>query len=100
MFRWRSKLLFILIVYFAGFATAVYFLAPVDEEMTASGNSGESYQHRQFNTDQHRQFDTEQFAQVTSARLHKFFSFAGDKASEVSELIKEKLAESRKVSGK
>ncbi len=87
MFRWRSKLLFILIVYFAGFATAVYFLAPVDEEMTASGNSGESYLHRQF--------DTELFAQVTSARLHKFFSFAGDKASEVSELIKEKLAESR-----
>lgn len=92
MFRWRSKLLFILIVYFAGFATAVYFLAPVDEEMTASGNSGESYMHRQF--------DTEQFTQVTSDRLHKFFSFAGDKASEVSELIKEKLAESRKVSGK
>ena len=76
-----------LIVYFAGFATAVYFLAPVDEEMTASGNSGESYMQRQF--------DTEQFAQITSARLHEFFSFAGDKASEVSELIKEKLAESR-----
>ncbi len=87
MSRWRSKLLFILIVYFAGFATAVYFLAPVDEEMTASGNSGESYRQRQF--------DTEQFAQATSARLHEFFSFAGDKASEVSELIKEKLAESR-----
>ncbi len=92
MSRWRSKLLFILIVYFAGFATAVYFLAPVDEEMTASVNSGESYMLRQF--------DTEQFAQATSVRLHEFFSFAGDKASEVSELIKEKLAESRKVSGK
>ena len=87
MFRWRSKLLFMLIVYFAGFATAVYFLAPVDEEMTASGNSDESYSLRQF--------DTEQFAQATSARLHEFFSFAGDKASEVSELIKEKLAEGR-----
>ncbi len=79
MFRWRSKLLFMLIVYFAGFATAVYFLAPVDEEMTASGNSGESYMQRQF--------DTEQFAQATSARLHDIFIFAGDKASQVSELI-------------
>ena len=87
MFRWRTKLLFILIVYFAGFATAVYFLAPVDEEMAAFGNSDESYSHRQFNK--------EQFAQATSARLHEFFSFAGDKASEVSELVKEKLAEGR-----
>ena len=93
MFRWRSKLLFILIVYFAGFATAVYFLAPVDEEMAASVNSNESY--RSDESYQHRQFDTEQFAQATSARLHEFFSFAGDKASEVSELIKEKLAEGR-----
>lgn len=87
MSRWRSKLFFILIVYFAGFATAVYFLAPVDEEMTASGSSGESYMHRQF--------DTEQFAKATSMRLHEFFSFAGDKASEVSGLVKEKLAQSR-----
>lgn len=87
MFRWRSKLLFMLIVYFAGFATAVYFLAPADEEMTSSRNFNESYRHRQL--------DTEQFAKTTSVRLHKLFSFAGDKASEVSELIKEKLAESR-----
>lgn len=25
---WRSKLLFLLVVYFAGFATAIYYLAP------------------------------------------------------------------------
>ena len=87
MFKWRSKLLFMLIVYFAGFATAVYFIAPVDEEMKASVNSDESYRQGQF--------DTEQFAQATSARLHEFFSFAGDKASEVSELIKQRLAEGR-----
>jgi len=28
---WRSKVLFLLIVYFAGFATAVYYLAPSGE---------------------------------------------------------------------
>jgi hypothetical protein len=87
MFKWRSKLLFMLVVYFAGFATAVYFLAPVDEDMTASVNSDESYIHRQF--------DTEKFAKTTSVRLHEFISFAGDKASGVSELLKEKLAQSR-----
>ena len=90
MFKWRSKLLFMLIVYFAGFATAVYFLAPVDEEITASvksEKSDESYSHRQF--------DSEKFAKATSARMQDFFSFAGDKASEVSELIKQRLAEGR-----
>jgi len=28
---WRSKLLLMLIVYFAGFATAIYYLAPSNE---------------------------------------------------------------------
>ncbi len=27
---WRSKFIFLLIVYFAGFATAIYYLAPSD----------------------------------------------------------------------
>ncbi len=87
MFKWRSKLFFMLIVYFAGFATAVYFLAPVDEEIRGSDSPDQS------NMDRH--FDTEQFAKATSVRLHEFISFAGDKASGVSELIREKLAESR-----
>jgi hypothetical protein len=29
---WRSKLLFLLVVYFAGFATAIYYLAPAGSE--------------------------------------------------------------------
>jgi hypothetical protein len=32
MAAWRSKLVFVLIVYFAGFATAIYTLAPGSEK--------------------------------------------------------------------
>ncbi len=35
MGAWRSKLIFLLIVYFAGFATAIYCLAPVPETRTS-----------------------------------------------------------------
>ncbi len=32
---WRSKLLLALIIYFAGFATAVYYLAPASDKANA-----------------------------------------------------------------
>ncbi|HML75566.1 MAG TPA: hypothetical protein PKB02_13840 [Anaerohalosphaeraceae bacterium] len=32
MGRWRSRILFGLIVYFGGFATAIYYLAPVSQD--------------------------------------------------------------------
>ena len=32
---WKGKFIFLLIVYFAGFATAVYWLVPADEFQTA-----------------------------------------------------------------
>ena len=37
---WRSKFIFLLIVYFAGFATAIYYLAPSGRE----GCQGQDYQ--------------------------------------------------------
>lgn len=41
MKSWPSKILFILVIYFAGFATAIYGLAPVDrsDEVEASTES-------------------------------------------------------------
>jgi len=33
MGAWRSKFIFLLIVYFAGFATAIYILVPVPENV-------------------------------------------------------------------
>jgi hypothetical protein len=38
---WRSKFVLFLVVYFLGFATAIYFLAPVSEDYAAdSGQKG------------------------------------------------------------
>ena len=34
---WRSKLIFLLVVYFAGFATAIYYLAPSGREGCQAG---------------------------------------------------------------
>jgi hypothetical protein len=39
---WRSKFIFLLIVYFAGFATAIYYLAPSGRE-TCQGYQAGSY---------------------------------------------------------
>jgi hypothetical protein len=41
---WRCKLIFLLIIYFAGFATAIYYLAPSDSrQCQAASYSGSSY---------------------------------------------------------
>jgi hypothetical protein len=46
---WKTKIVFLLIIYFAGFATAIYYLAPADSRQCQaaeysynSGNSGNS----------------------------------------------------------
>ena len=35
---WRSKLVFLMIIYFAGFATAIYYLAPSDAQAGSYDN--------------------------------------------------------------
>ena len=89
MLGFRGKLLFTLIVYFAGFATAIYVMVPVDAEaMEVKEESfGKDYSEERF--------DSDEFAQKASTGLHKFVSFAEGKASEVKRLVKAKLAESQ-----
>ena len=81
-----------LIVYFAGFATAIYTLVPVSEQ--AQKVRAVFKDKSRFDSN----FDSERFAKVASNKLHKFVSFAGDKASELGGIIKVKLAERRKYS--
>jgi hypothetical protein len=46
---WRSKFIFLLVVYFAGFATAIYYLAPSDRGQCQAasflGSSDDGSQH-------------------------------------------------------
>ncbi len=94
MFGFRGKILFTLVAYFAGFATAIYFLAPVDAEAMEIKEEtlGVDYSERKF--------DTDAFSQKTSVELHKFVNFAEGKASEVKRLVKAKLAEGKLKSEK
>ncbi len=89
---WRSKLLLMLIIYFAGFATAVYYLAPADAKpnagVTRSGGFG-------FGS-QTSESKSAEFGKVAGASMRKFVTFAEEKAIELGEIIRRELAGQKK----
>jgi hypothetical protein len=76
---WKGKFVFLLMVYFSGFATAIYCLAPSPEAQMSEESSGHSAARAQ------------QFAQSFNIGMHKFLEVAKDITLEVSSLIKQKL---------
>ena len=89
---WRSKLLLALIIYFAGFATAVYYLAPASDKANAgvirSGGFGFGSQASGSKSDE--------FGKGAAASMRKFVTFAEEKAIQLGEIIKKELAEQKK----
>ena len=90
MRTWRSKLIFLLIVYFAGFATAIYCLAPVPEN-------------RDFKPDE-KSFTSsvlksDEFARSFNAGMHKCLDFGKDATRCVSTFLKEKLEDRNQADG-
>ena len=81
---WRTKLIFLLIVYFAGFATAIYFLAPVPESYAEMGGEKSFVDSA---------FKSNEFAQSFNAGMHKCVDFSKDVAWRAGRFIKEKLDE-------
>ena len=82
--RWRSKIIFLLIVYFAGFATAIYCLVPVPENQTNQpAEKGFAYS----------VFKSDEFAQSFNTGLHKCIDFGKDVACRASKFVKQKLDE-------
>jgi len=80
----RSKFIFLLIVYFAGFATAIYCLAPAPEGQNLQ--SGEkSFMNSVVKSDD--------FAQSFNTGLHKCIDFSKDAAWRAGRFIKQKLNE-------
>lgn len=95
MRSWRSKFLMALIIYFGGFATAIYYLAPAsDREGGRVAASSFDWQGKA------EDVKSSEFAKVAGASMKKFVSFAGEQAVKASEIIKEKLAEQRRNSSK
>jgi hypothetical protein len=82
---WRSKFVFVLMVYFAGFATAVYCLAPPPVDSgTAAGKPllGSALR-------------SDQFVQSFNSGMHKAIDLGKDAAMQAAQLIQEKAKEAQ-----
>lgn len=81
---WRGKLIFLLIVYFAGFATAIYCLAPVPENQDLkSCEKGLVYS----------VFQSDELAQSFNSGMHKCIDFGRDAARRTGVFLKQKFDE-------
>jgi len=88
---WRSKFVFVLIVYFAGFATAVYCLAPAPEGKHAAARQRSSV---------FAGVKSEELAQSVNSGVHKCLDLGKEAAREAAKLIKEKMDEAKARSQK
>jgi len=79
---WKSKLVFLLIIYFAGFATAIYTLAPTPESQ-ACQLSEKSLVYSALKSDK--------FAKSFNQGMHKCIDFGKQAARHAGEFINQKL---------
>ena len=85
MSGWRAKFLFLLIVYFAGFATAIYILAPAPENQVSQG-AEKSFADISG-------FKSQEFVKSFNSGMHKCLDFGKDVACRVGKYLKQKLDE-------
>ena len=81
---WRVKLIFLLIVYFAGFATAIYTLVPAPERQ-AHQTREKSFAYSALKSDE--------LAQSFSRGMHKCVDFGKDAACRAGAFMKRKIDE-------
>lgn len=81
---YRSKFIFLFIVYFAGFATAIYMLAPPPE--------GQEYQYGT-TADSHFNFDSQEFVKSFNSGMHKCVDFGKETTLRTVKYIREKVRE-------
>ena len=84
MKTWKGKFILLLIVYFAGFATAIYTLAPVPQD-----SEQQSAQHSFPDS----ALKSDSFAVSLNVQLHRAVDYAKVAAKDLGEFIKEKMSE-------
>ena len=84
---WRHKIVFLLVVYFAGFATAIYTLAPVPQDV--SGKDEQSFGYSALKSDK--------FAKSFNSGMHRCIDFSKDAAQQFSSFIRQKTNERGEV---
>ena len=85
----RSKFIFLLIVYFAGFATAIYCLAPVTDEAYVSTDKGFA----------HSAIKSDEFAKSFNIKMRKCLHYSEDAAQRASAYLKQKLDDKHQADG-
>ena len=89
---WRIKFIFLLIVYFAGFATAIYTLAP-----TPSQTSKKDTRSSTSIKEQVTKVDASEFAKSFKEGMHKCIDFGKEAAWCTAKFIKQKVDETQTV---
>jgi len=83
---WRSKFVFVLIVYFAGFATAIYCLAPAPQQKKGAshgkGSVGAAWR-------------SDKIVGSVNSGMHKCVELGKEAAMRAAQLIKEKVEEAQ-----
>ena len=98
MGRWRGKLLFAMIVYAAGFLTAIYVLAPSDILAVAGGDG--PFGRIQDETTQRAGFDGRAWAASARAGMDKAIAFAEEQALHLAEKLRTSMQQSTTEAGK
>jgi len=88
MRSWRVKFIFLLVVYFAGYATAIYTLAP---ENQANQPTEKTLAYSAFKSDE--------FAKSFNAGMYKCIEFGKDAAVRTAKFIKQKMDERQPKTG-
>jgi len=92
---WKTKFIFLCIIYIAGFATAAYLLAPEPENSENYSRDTESrknsFEFKEF--EHHNNAKSEEFVHTFNASLHQFVEFGKDAAIRVSQFLKQKWDE-------
>ncbi|MFA5784109.1 MAG: hypothetical protein WC962_04425 [Phycisphaerae bacterium] len=82
----RGKFILLLIVYLAGFATAIYVTVPVESDQSEGvTQAGQNFSWSDFKSDQ--------FAQRFSVELHRCVDFMKEKGCQAGEYLKVKYEE-------
>jgi len=79
---WRTKFIFLLIVYFTGFATAIYTLAPTPESKICQSHEKNLVQSA---------FKSDKFAESFNQGMHKCIDFGKHAALRTSKFINQKI---------
>lgn len=86
----RAKFVFLLIVYAAGFLTAIYCLAPAPDQ--PPGRSGQRGFAR-------KGLKSDEFARSVNSGMHKAIDLSKEAAQRAAQMIREKIDEAQSKSG-